>query len=103
MTSNQLTYTDRLAALRRALATALSDAQHTLAAGHYATPEEGAELCYVNLWDATRHALVKHADCDLSELLDIIANDLHVVPSVPIVGTVEHGRVIWNSDGLTGA
>lgn len=75
---NQPTYTDRLSALRRALATALSDAQHTLAAGHYATPEEGAELCYVNLWDATVQALIAHTDAEPADLLSMIAGTLEM-------------------------
>ena len=100
---NQLTYTDRLAGLRRALGVALSDAQHTMAYGWIDNDEEReerAELAFVNLWDATRHALVAHADCDLPEILDIIANDLIVVPrfDIPIAGEVgPDGRVSWNS------
>lgn len=96
-------YQDRLAGLRRALSVALSDAQHTVAFGWIENDderEERAELAFVNLWDATRHALVEHADCDLSEILDIIANDLIVVPrlGIPIAGEVgPDGRVSWNS------
>lgn len=92
---NQLTYTDRLAGLRRALSVALSDAQHTVARGYCDTPEEGVELAFVNLWDATVQAIIDHTDAEPCEVLSMIAGTMEMRGTVPMVGVVEGGQIRW--------
>lgn len=91
----QQSYQDRLSALRRALATALSDAQHTVARGYCDTPEEGAELAFVNLWDATVTAIIDHTDAEPCEVLSMIAGTMEMRGTVPLLGTVVDGTVRW--------
>jgi len=98
--SNEQTYTERLAALRRATQVALSDAQYVSnRPGECA--DDAATTAYTNLWADLLNALIAHADCDHAELLGIMAGVLQM--RVPIVGVVEaDGRVSWDNQNGNG-
>lgn len=101
--TNQPTYADRLAALRRAVAIALSDAQSIVSLYSLQdneTAEDRAELAFADLWADLMNALIEHADCSQAELIEMVAGTEY--RRIPLVGTVSgpDGRVSWNAGGL---
>ena len=96
-------YSERLAALRRATASALSDAQSIVALyplQDNETAEDRAELAFADLWADLMNALIEHADCSQAELIEMVAGTEY--RRIPLVGTVSgpDGRVSWNAGGL---
>jgi hypothetical protein len=111
MSTNNLTYNDRLAGLVHAGMSAVEAAVSAMERGGFS--DEQVEIAYVNLWDTLLAALIEHADCDHADLLGIVAGTLQMrvpvptvcvptvcVPAVkvPVVGVVgPDGSVSWNS------
>lgn len=98
--SNQPTYADRLAALRRATMAAVEAAHNTTYSSAFAgTQEERAHAAYDKLYDGLRMALLCNADCPEQEAVAVAAGVFNM--RIPIIGTVApDGAVSWNSGGL---